>query len=250
MIFDGIEVITDYLESDCAYLAGQTSITEYNIISRPTIEMAEDYLDRGWRRFGKMFFRPNCTDCSKCIPLRVDLKNFKMTKSMRRAQNRNQDVRVEIGIPECTREHIKLHNMYHRHQNKIKNWPHHNISATEYRMLFCEPMTFAREYRYFNSQNEMIAVGYVDELPTAFSSLYFFYNPEWAPLSPGIFSILTEINKAIADGADYYHLGYYVKGCPSMQYKLRFNRFDLLMGEDNLWGWDDAEWHTSDKLNE
>ena len=46
MIYEGIEIITDYLESDCAYIAGRTSLTEYNIISRPTIEMAEDYLDK------------------------------------------------------------------------------------------------------------------------------------------------------------------------------------------------------------
>ena len=243
MIFDGIEVITEFLESDCAYIRGLSSVTEYNIISRPTIEMAEDYLDRGWRRFGKMFFRPNCTGCSKCIPLRVNLEKFTPTKSMRRAVNRNSNIRVEVCLPECTREHIRLHNTYHKHQNKIKNWPHHNISATEYRMLFCEPMLFAKEYRYFDG-DRLVGIGYVDELPAAFSSLYFFYDPEWSPKSPGIFSIMTEINHAKESGAGYYHLGYYVKGCSSMQYKLRFNHHDLLMGENEYWSWDEAEWVT------
>ena len=55
MTLNGIEVITDFLESDCAYLIGNTSLTEYNIISSPSVDMAEDYLDQGWRRFGKMF---------------------------------------------------------------------------------------------------------------------------------------------------------------------------------------------------
>ena len=242
MIVDGIEVITDYLEADCAYIQGLSSITEYNIISRPTIEMAEDYLENGWRRFGKMFFRPNCSSCSNCIPLRVDLKNFKPSKSMRRAVNKNKDITVEVGAPECTKEHIRLHNEYHKHQNQIKNWPHHNISATEYRMLFCEPMPFAREYRYLDSNRKLVGVAYVDTLPKAYSSLYFFYDPTWAPKSPGIFSIITEIKKAISSGAQYYHLGYYVKNCQSMNYKLRFAPYDLLKGTDELWSWDKAEW--------
>ena len=242
MIVDGIEVITDFLEADCAYLHGLSSVTEYNIISRPTIEMAEDYLEQGWRRFGKMFFRPNCTNCSRCIPLRVDLENFTLTRSMRRALSKNKNITLEIGAPECTKEHIRLHNEYHKNQNKLKNWPHHNISATEYRMLFCEPMPFAREYRYFDENRKMIGVGYVDTLPSAYSSLYFFYDPVWGPKSPGIFSIVTEIRKAIETGAKHYHLGYYVKNCPSMDYKLRFKPFDILHGDDELWSWDEAEW--------
>ena len=242
MIVDGIEVITDYLEADCAYIQGLSSITEYNIISRPTIEMAEDYLENGWRRFGKMFFRPNCTNCSRCIPLRVDLQKFKPSKSMRRAINKNKDITVEIGAPECTKEHIRLHNEYHKYQNQTKNWPHHNISATEYRMLFCEPMPFAREYRYFDSNRKLLGIGYVDTLPKAYSSLYFFYDPVWAPKSPGIFSITNEINRAIETGAKYYHLGYYVKSCPSMDYKLRFTPYDLLRGKEENWNWNEATW--------
>ena len=239
----GIEIITDYLESDCAYLKGKTSLTEYNIISRPTIEMAEDYLDQGWRRFGKMFFRPNCTNCSLCVPLRVDLKNFKISKSMKRAIKRNKDIYIEIGTPECSQEHINLHNIYHEFQNKKKKWPHHAISSTEYRMLFCEPMSFAKEFRYINKEGKLLGVGYVDTLPNSYSSLYFFYHPEWSSLSPGTFSILTEIQNAIQNGAQYYHLGYYVSGCPSMEYKLRFSPYDLLHAKCDTWSWDEAEWH-------
>lgn len=242
MTLNGIEVITDFLESDCAYLKGKTSLTEYNIISRPTIDMAEDYLDQGWRRFGKMFFRPSCTNCSKCIPLRVELSDFKLTRSMRKAVNKNKNINVEIGSPECTRQHIALHNVFHEYQKQNKNWPHHIISSTEYRMLFCEPMPFAKEFRYFNEKGKLVGVGYVDTLPSAYSSLYFFYHPDWSPSSPGIFSIITEIQHAIKNGASHYHLGYYVDGCSSMEYKLRFSPFKLLRGETDVWHWNDAEW--------
>ena len=161
---------------------------------------------------------------------------------MRRALNKNKDMIVEIGAPECTKEHIRLHNEYHKQQHELKNWPHHNISATEYRMLFCEPMPFAREYRYFTKERKLIGVGYVDTLPTAYSSLYFFYDPVWAPKSPGIFSAVTEILKAKEHGAKFYHLGYYVKNCLSMEYKLRFAPYDLLKGDHEVWSWDEAEW--------
>ena len=242
MTLYGIEVITDFLESDCAYLKGNTSLTEYNIISHPSINVAEDYLDQGWRRFGKMFFRPSCTHCSKCIPLRVELENFKLSRSMRKALKKNQGIHLEVGTPECTPQHISLHNIYHKHQNEKKNWPHHAISATEYRMLFCEPMTFAKEFRYFSSKGQLLGVGYVDVLPSAYSSLYFFYHPEWSQASPGIFSILKEIEHAKENGVQHYHLGYYVDGCASMDYKLRFNPHKLLQGSEDMWTWDEAEW--------
>jgi leucyl-tRNA---protein transferase len=242
MNYNDIEVITDCLKSECAYLHNQTALTEYNIISHPTFEMAESYLEKGWRRFGKMFFRPNCTNCSKCIPLKVDLNNFKPSRSMRKSIHKNKEIHVEFGQPECTKEHITLHNIYHEYQNKKKNWPYHEISATEYRMLFCEPMIFAKEVRYFNKAHKLIGVGYIDTLPSAYSSLYFFYHPEWSRLSPGVFSIMTEINQAIKNNVNSYHLGYFVEGCPSMNYKLKFTPHSLFQGEDELWSWEDASW--------
>jgi leucyl-tRNA---protein transferase len=161
---------------------------------------------------------------------------------MRKSLSKNEGVTVEIGKPECDREHIELHNIYHQYKTKTKYWPAHNISLTEYRMLFCEPMPFAKEIRYRNKDGELIGVGYIDVLPSAHSSLYFFYNPSWAQQSPGIFSIMTEINYARELGAKYYHLGYYVKDCPSMDYKLRFTPHDLLQGKDTFWNWDETEW--------
>lgn len=247
MFINDSKVITDYIESECAYHPNLRSTTEYNIISRPTIDMAEDYLDQGWRRFGKMFFRPNCPSCSKCIPLRVNIANFKLSRSMRKALSKNKHIRVEVGPPSCSAEHVNLHNIYHEHQNKVKNWPSHHITETEYRILFCEPMTFAKEFRYFDSDNKLVGLGYVDTLPSAYSSLYFFYDPTWAPLSPGIFSILTEIHHACKNKAKQYHLGYFVKDCSSMDYKLRFSPFDLLMGDDNIWDWPEASWKNTEQ---
>ncbi|MCM8533383.1 MAG: arginyl-tRNA--protein transferase, partial [Lentisphaeraceae bacterium] len=137
---------------------------------------------------------------------------------------------------------LNLHNLYHKHQSKIKGWPEHSISPSEYQMLFCEAMPFSKEFRYYDNNNKLVGVGYVDVLRTSYSSLYFFYHPEWSSKSPGIFSALTEIKHAMENNTKEYHLGYYVPGCSSMDYKLRFSPYKLLKGDDELWSWDDADW--------
>jgi len=109
-------------------------------------------------------------------------------------------------------------------------------------MLFCETMPFTREMRYRSADGELIAVSYIDIFSSAYSSLYFFHHPDWQKRGLGIFSILKEIEHAHSLGIDHYHLGYYIQGCQSMNYKLRFAPYSLLKGSQRVWEWNDAIW--------
>jgi arginine-tRNA-protein transferase len=58
------------------------------------------------------------------------------------------------------------------------------------------------------------------------SSVYFFYDPDYAFLSLGIWSALHELslvpNSPLLPDLKYYYLGYYVHSCPKMRYKKQF----------------------------
>ena len=230
-----------YLVNDCAYIKGNISSTEYNVVSDPSPEEAEVFLNQGWRRFGKMFFRPQCQGCRKCIPLRVKISDFKRSKNMRKIINKNAHIEVRHCRPQTTLYGLQLHNKYHRYQRSHRQWGNQDIGPLEYNILFAEPLSFAEEHRYYDGE-KLVGISYVDKLPNTLSAVYFFYDPEWSDLSPGTFSILHELAYAESLGLEYYHLGYYVAGCPSMQYKKRFLPHEHLKGQGELWDWQDSQW--------
>jgi arginine-tRNA-protein transferase len=60
------------------------------------------------------------------------------------------------------------------------------------------------------------------------SSIYFFYHPDAAPLSPGVASVLFEVEWARQQGCAHLYLGYRVLGCPSTAYKSLYGPHELL----------------------
>jgi arginyl-tRNA--protein-N-Asp/Glu arginylyltransferase len=83
----------------------------------------------------------------------------------------------------------------------------------------------------------LIAVGVVDILPTGLSSVYLFYDPDFAhqivPL--GRYAILKEIEWTREHGYPYYYLGYYIESCPKMRYKAEYRPSELLCPATGRW---------------
>lgn len=87
---------------------------------------------------------------------------------------------------------------------------------------------------------KLIAVGVLDILPHAVSSKYFFWDSDYAALSPGKFSALKEAEwvQTAAEHAPslhYYYMGYYIHSCQKMRYKADYEPSDLLCPERLCW---------------
>ena len=77
----------------------------------------------------------------------------------------------------------------------------------------------------------MIAVSYLDLGREAASSVYAIFEPEVARRSPGIFTLLQEIEFARSTGRRFLYLGYATHEPSHYDYKKRFlglERFDWL----------------------
>eukprot|EP01135_Chromosphaera_perkinsii_P000749 Nk52_evm37s151 gene=Nk52_evmTU37s151 len=90
--------------------------------------------------------------------------------------------------------------------------------------------TFHHEYRI---DGKIVAVGVIDLVPSAMSSVYLFYDPDFSFLSLGVYSALKEIEwvksmGTVDDEMKYYYLGYYIHSCPKMNYKRQFRPSELL----------------------
>ncbi|XP_076752657.1 arginyltransferase 1 isoform X3 [Xylocopa sonorina] len=102
------------------------------------------------------------------------------------------------------------------------------------------PSGYGSFHEQYWLDNELIAVGVIDILPSCISSVYFFYDPAYSHLSLGTFSSLREIyltrqlNKTAKD-LKYYYMGFYIHTCPKMRYKARMRPSQLLCPETYAW---------------
>ena len=61
-----------------------------------------------------------------------------------------------------------------------------------------------------------------DQGRESLSAVYYYYDPAVAHLSPGVFSVLTQLDLCRARGLRYLYLGLYIAESPHMNYKARY----------------------------
>jgi arginine-tRNA-protein transferase len=211
------------LPRPCSYLPDQTWQLEYEIVAAMS---AGEYLERmrdGWRRFGHTLFRPRCPACTGCHTLRVLVDRFRANRSQRRCRKLNEGaVRLRIGKPAASKAKLELYDRYHAFQSVAKGWPDHSPKdAHEYIDSYVQSPFPLQEW-CFSIENRLIGVGYVDDLPGALSAIYFFYDPDERARSLGTWNVLSVLEVAAQRGIPHVYLGYYVEGCPSLEYKANF----------------------------
>lgn len=212
----------------CSYLPEETASLEYRIVDGLRGDEYEDLLARGYRRFGRQLFRPQCPACSQCVSVRVLLDEFEPTAGQRRVLRRNRDVEPVLEEVRSGDEYIDLYNRYHRFMAHSRGWRPDRIDRLEYHESFVAGSgEFARQWS-FRRDGRLLGVALMDETPSAISLIYFFHEPDWRPASPGVFSILTQLEHGRARGKRHAYPGYWIAANTSMAYKSRFRPFERL----------------------
>jgi arginine-tRNA-protein transferase len=73
----------------------------------------------------------------------------------------------------------------------------------------------------------------MDVLNRGLSSVYTFFDPDYARLSPGRHALLWQISEARRRQLPYLYLGYWIKTCQKMAYKQEYRPIELYLG--NHW---------------
>ncbi|XP_069001204.1 arginyl-tRNA--protein transferase 1 isoform X3 [Embiotoca jacksoni] len=130
--------------------------------------------------------------------------------------------------------------------------PENSPHCLEFRRFLCDSPLEAEHspdgpdvgYGSFHQQywldGRIVAVGVIDILPTCVSSVYLYYDPDFASLSLGSYSALREIAftrqmHKQSPKLSYYYLGFYIHSCPKMRYKGQYRPSDLLCPETYVW---------------
>jgi arginyl-tRNA--protein-N-Asp/Glu arginylyltransferase len=216
----------------CSYLDNRNSVSAF---ANPHIDMDmqtyNDLIQHGFRRSGGYVYRPHCPSCHECVSVRIPLKKQKFTRNELRTIRRNSDLAVTILTGKYREEHFHLYKLYinSRHNEGSMSNP---SKADYHRFLICDwTDTIFIEYRL---NNQLIAVAVADVLSTGLSAVYTFFDPQYAPRSPGHFAILSQISEAKSRDLDYLYLGYWIKDCVKMSYKRRYKPLEGFI--DDQWG--------------
>lgn len=227
-------------EERCPYLPDETARMQYKVIERCSGETYLRLLEHGWRRFGRVFFRPACAECSACKSLRVDVASFAANRSMRRCWRANGDLRLRLARPSVSDQRLTLFMRYHQAQAERKGWEARPATPASYHRGFVEGYeSFGYELAFYD-RDRLIAVALLDLLPRAISAVYCYYDPAASKRSLGVYSLLNHIALARQRAIPAVYLGYWVAENASLAYKARYRPHALLVGrpdedEPALW---------------
>lgn len=213
----------------CSYLPTEAASLEYRIVQDLESSEYERLLERGYRRFGRQLFRPQCSSCEKCVSVRVVLDEFRPSKSQRRVLRRNRTIHAVRERVYVTTEHVDLYNRYHRFMAAHRGWRPDDITRADYLDSFVAGGgDFARQWMFFED-DRLVGVSLVDETADAISLVYAFHDPARRPDSPGSFAVLKQLQQAQREGKRYAYPGYWIAANRSMAYKSRFRPFERLL---------------------
>lgn len=205
----------------CPYLAGRDARMPLRVPTRMlTLQEFAERLRAGDRRQGVLLYRTACPSCQACEPIRIDVEQFEPDRTQRRVHRRGlKTFHVEIGPPEFSPEKVAL---YNRHKaGRGLSADGQDIDEAGYRAFLVDTCCESFELRY-RLDGRLVGVAVVDRAEDALSAVYFYFDPEFERLSPGVFSIMKQIELCRAWGLRFLYLGLYIRDCPSMAYKARY----------------------------
>lgn len=218
-------------EHDCSYLKGQQAVTLFaDSLAEVDTDLYSSLSAMGFRRSGPRIYRPFCQTCSACIPLRIPVGSFVPRRRQKRVVKRNDDLVMTAKRPSLTEEYFAVYRRYidKRHSDGDM----HPASREQFEAFLVDgrPETLFYDFR---AGDRLLAVAVADHLNDGLSAIYTFFEPEAQGRSPGVFMILSLIRETQRLGLDYLYLGYWIRQCRKMNYKIDYKPVELYI--DNRW---------------
>ena len=240
-----------HINSPCSYLPDRDSSLLF-LDGRGVGQLYRLMLDRGYRRHGNHLYRPDCGTCTECQVLRIATAGFAPTRSQRRVLKRGRAAfRHEVRPTSYSPEKLALYERYLAYQHaRPPRAPAENsetpdvadqeeesvLTEQSYREFFVDSFLGAGtcELRLF-AGDRLAGVAILDRAGDALSAVYFYFDPEFARLSPGTYAILLELELAREWGLKWFYPGYFIRDCPAMSYKQNFGPHEIRVPGEKVW---------------
>ncbi|NOX51088.1 MAG: arginyltransferase [Gammaproteobacteria bacterium] len=215
----------------CSYLHRNNAQTLF-FDPRQTVspEIYQNLTNQGFRRSGSHLYRPHCGSCQACIPTRVPVANFQPRRSQRKVLRRNLDIEVRIEEATFSRLHYNLYERYIGLRHPEGDM--YPASEDQYRSFLLSPWSNSIFVSLYLGAR-LLSVAVTDKQPQGLSAIYTFFEPTQERRSLGVLSILKQIELCQELHLRHLYLGYWIKDCQKMSYKIDFKPAEIFV--DNRW---------------
>lgn len=188
----------------------------------------ENLLVAGFRRSGNDLYRPHCQGCSACHSLRIPVRQFTASRSQKRIQHNNRDIRLVLSTQDKPEYYDLFARYIHERHHDGSMFP---ATRNQYDgFLLCDWLT--PYFLEFRVNQQLLALAITDPLPHSLSAMYTFFDPAFTERSLGTLAILAQLELAQRMNRQWLYLGYQVDACRKMKYKTKFHPHELLCGHE------------------
>jgi len=205
----------------CPYIQGRVErrvVTE--LVGRDAVTLHDQLSLAGFRRSHGIVYAPACPDCQECIPVRIVVPAFSLSRSQRRVAKKNHDICVVEAAAEATDEQYQLFSRYQHARHASGDMA--KMDYYEFQALIEEtPIdTFVAEFR--TPDDRLVGAVLADRVDDGLSAVYSFFDPDEDWRSLGTYMVLWLIENSKRQGLGYVYLGFWVKSSQKMAYKATF----------------------------
>ncbi|MCL1060252.1 arginyltransferase [Shewanella gelidimarina] len=208
----------------CSYLEEQQE--QLLVLQEDIIDagLFEQLLALGFRRSSSMIYKPQCPHCSACLPIRLEIDEFKLSKRQKRTLKNNQDLSWKI-VDHKTDEQYAL---YERYVNtRHLDGPMYPATPEQYDSFATASWT-QPVFIELSIADKLIGVAVTDVLPNSLSAIYSYFDPNEHKRSLGSLLILLQTKIAKMMQKQFLYLGYQIDDSRKMNYKRDYRPHQIL----------------------
>lgn len=205
----------------CPYLQGRLEQQLFTELSGPGAQAVFERLgEAGFRRSHHIMYRPVCTGCNSCVPVRIVASDFDFSRSWRRILNKNSDIEAEDVGGKVSEEQFDLFRRYVESRHGDGDMA--NMTARDYVNLVTASPVDTGLVEFRKPDGSLVAACLMDKLRDGFSAVYSFFDPDANHRSLGSYMILWLVMEARRLGLQHVYLGFWIADSHKMAYKRRF----------------------------